>query len=169
MWVRGLKRLVGAVYRSMSRSHPMWVRGLKQRHTIRYAAHRASHPMWVRGLKHEQQINLPIDEKVAPHVGAWIETPDKLLTLSCQTSHPMWVRGLKPLRIASGVAPHVSHPMWVRGLKQFKTRKSLGEIRVAPHVGAWIETRRRTVRCAAHMSHPMWVRGLKLFTSTIFG
>ena len=33
-----------------------------------------SHPMWVRGLKHEQQINLPIDEEVAPHVGAWIET-----------------------------------------------------------------------------------------------
>ena len=34
--------------------------------------------------------------KVAPRVGAWIETDyDASATLKAQVSHPVWVRGLK--------------------------------------------------------------------------
>ena len=55
---------------------------------------------------------------VAPHVGAWIETKslfhkgDMVLW-----SHPMWVRGLKQQHINQKVWNLMSHPMWVRGLK----------------------------------------------------
>ena len=55
----------------------------------------SSHPMWVRGLKHEIQLHLVTLILVAPHVGAWIETPFQHAYDSLQRSHPMWVRGLK--------------------------------------------------------------------------
>ena len=53
--------------------------------------------MWVRGLKLSHLNINNMEYKVAPHVGAWIET----LELNCICSraiwsHPMWVRGLKP-------------------------------------------------------------------------
>ena len=54
-----------------------------------------SHPMWVRGLK---LLRLPLLLSVflvAPHVGAWIETPLKAKSGFNPASHPMWVRGLK--------------------------------------------------------------------------
>ena len=35
--------------------------------------------------------------KVAPYVGAWIETVRRELIFSLSKSHPMWVRGLKLL------------------------------------------------------------------------
>ena len=75
----------------------------------------------------------------------------------------MWVRGLKLLLRVFANVFLMSHPMWVRGLKQSKALQSQIPPCVAPHVGAWIETK----LCAA-MSHaalgrpsPMWVRGLK--------
>ena len=55
---------------------------------------------------------------VAPHVGAWIETPR---TRACMRG-----RG--------------SHPTWVRGLKHNGVVRNQDEGLVAPHVGAWIET-----------------------------
>ena len=51
-------------------------------------------------------------------MGAWIETPASPDDLTLSESHPMWVRGLKLLVL------NVSN---IYG-------------RVAPHVGAWIET-----------------------------
>ena len=33
-----------------------------------------SHPTWVRGLKHEKTLQQRIINRVAPYVGAWIET-----------------------------------------------------------------------------------------------
>ena len=55
-------------------------------------------------------------------------------------SHPMWVRGLKldpPLLtiLERVVAPHVG--AWIE-TKHWLTKKQL--LKVAPHVGAWIET-----------------------------
>ena len=52
----------------------MWVRGLKLNNNPYNLAKMRSHPMWVRGLKlyHWQQYEL--QERVAPYVGAWIET-----------------------------------------------------------------------------------------------
>ena len=32
---------------------------------------------------------------VAPYVGAWIETSEQAFSPFCRESHPMWVRGLK--------------------------------------------------------------------------
>ena len=80
--------------------------------------------------------------KVAPYVGAWIETKPLLRCNLSSMSHPMWVRGLKrPNRricqAQSSVAPYVG--AWIEtdihGASQRMER-------VAPYVGAWIETSR---------------------------
>ena len=52
----------------------MWVRGLKQRMTNYVQKDSMSHPMWVRGLKLVHHIILVMKVRVAPYVGAWIET-----------------------------------------------------------------------------------------------
>ena len=54
-----------------------------------------------------------------------------------------------------------SHPTWVRGLKHNTYQQTLIPIRVAPYVGAWIETNRRQQTSHRVKSHPTWVRGLK--------
>ena len=55
--------------------------------------------MWVRGLKQGVLRGTPVHLKVAPHVGAWIETTLKKEDEYFKKSHPMWVRGLKLIRI----------------------------------------------------------------------
>ena len=55
-------------------------------------------------------------------------------------SLPMWERGLKHL-IRRIIIIHLqSLPMWERGLKLFAPEYLNQTFRVAPHVGAWIET-----------------------------
>ena len=54
-----------------------------------------------------------------------------------------------------------SHPTWVRGLKLSAFVKAMQGKRVAPYVGAWIETRLAVSYTASDTSHPTWVRGLK--------
>ena len=76
--------------------------------------------MWVRGLKHRAELE--VDE--------------------ISMSHPMWVRGLKLVVVRRSYYCPLSHPMWVRGLKHVLLQVSLKILRVAPHVGAWIETHR---------------------------
>ena len=51
--------------------------------------------------------------------------------------------------------------MWVRGLKRLSEGGRGRGTRVAPYVGAWIETSLNSLRLVSNMSHPMWVRGLK--------
>ena len=79
-------------------------------------------------------------QRVAPHMGAWIETrrfrkyiPDVI------KSHPTWVRGLKLSLKPFYQICEVSHPTWVRGLKLL----------------------RAFCKNATVSSHPTWVRGLK--------
>ncbi len=77
---------------------------------------------------------------VAPSVGAWIETflfdkTDRLLV-----SLPPWERGLKQHDFRFLWFINVSLPPWERGLKPLKVRRELLCHRVAPSVGAWIET-----------------------------
>ena len=55
-------------------------------------------------------------------------------------SHPVWVRGLKHMDSKSKFTKGLSHPVWVRGLKQPLTINMHRRFRVAPRVGAWIET-----------------------------
>ena len=77
-----------------------------------------SHPMWVRGLKPRSRKVIEDVVKVAPYVGAWIETTCMYKNIISRKSHPMWVRGLKrPAEVQNYIA-RTSHPMWVRGLKQ---------------------------------------------------
>ena len=100
---------------------------------------RWSHPSWVRGLKLND--NLPSHlQRVAPFMGAWIETPTSHLISSGWKSHPSWVRGLKLLGSSRFSPAWPSHPSWVRGLKL--SMSSLSSLNV--------------------LSHPSWVRGLKL-------
>ena len=100
--------------------------------------------------------------RVAPYVGAWIETL-RVTTCGCGgVSHPTWVRGLKlPLRHQPNrpayVAPYVG--AWIETYTL--NAQSLG-VEVAPYVGAWIETCGRARRSGYFASHPTWVRGLKL-------
>ena len=55
--------------------------------------------------------------RVAPYVGAWIETQVFLSVMVIVLSHPTWVRGLKRYRNWSKDYFTWSHPTWVRGLK----------------------------------------------------
>ena len=103
-----------------------------------------SHPTWVRGLKHNLSRQTRVVAKVAPYVGAWIETTKKQGYRTTVKSHPTWVRGLKLLNFLLEVQFSMSHPTWVRGLK-------LGSVQ---------EVARR------RKSHPTWVRGLKREDST---
>ena len=99
-----------------------------------------SHPVWVRGLKPKFGVIMIKPIGVAPRVGAWIETPSVCAYLYFITSHPVWVRGLKQ---EDGKKRHVlcaSHPVWVRGLKQEWFGRNRLRQKVAPRVGAWIET-----------------------------
>ena len=123
--------------------------------------------------------------RVAPHVGAWIETEIKKL-LSCRLFVAPHVGAWIETDFISFnrmfyniVAPHVgawietltltkslprdsSRPTWARGLKHVLDLSCTCKWCVAPHVGAWIET--DIVRVEYHMIHqsrPTWARGLK--------
>ena len=126
-------------------SHPEWVRGLKLTTDNPLLRDSLSHPEWVRGLKHIQPMRRRLRRKVAPRVGAWIETKITKQPKIKVLSHPEWVRGLK-LKVAEQFGSFSkSHPEWVRGLKH--SCVLLGDYRIT--------------------SHPEWVRGLKLITEII--
>ena len=96
--------------------------------------------MWERGLKQGSTISPYAALCVAPHVGAWIETPSAHRQTFTLKSLPMWERGLKLPVLTEDVMPGESLPMWERGLKLDELEKQTKEEEVAPHVGAWIET-----------------------------
>ena len=73
MWVRGLKLVLLLATIAIATSHPMWVRGLKRSIATNDSNADTSHPMWVRGLKQKASL-MALFIKVAPYVGAWIET-----------------------------------------------------------------------------------------------
>ena len=73
--------------------------------------------MWERGLKHLSWLII-VEDYVAPHVGAWIETG-----------------GNRLLHQLLAVAPHVG--AWIETRLQWLQNHIQT---VAPHVGAWIET-----------------------------
>ena len=78
-----------------------------------------SHPTRVRGLK--RQFRHGLDTSVG--------------------SHPTRVRGLKQESRTGVVAEIRSHPTRVRGLKLLPCDPYACGLHVAPHAGAWIETR----------------------------
>ena len=98
-----------------------------------------SHPVWVRGLKRNQIYHHLEQFRVAPRVGAWIETAHRF-----------------PPSAQTCVAPRVG--AWIETLIR---KREYRNPQVAPRVGAWIETAGRMVTYTAITSHPVWVRGLK--------
>ena len=94
-----------------------WIETSPFRETI--VAVLRSHPTWVRGLKHQYAYYNFVNLKVAPYMGAWIETDTAPLNDFETLSHPTWVRGLKPL---------------------LRCRQNHHRP-VAPYMGAWIETK----------------------------
>ena len=76
---------------------------------------------------------------VAPHAGAWIETPIQFLT-----AH------------RSSVAPHAG--AWIE--THYSQLMPMG-LEVAPHAGAWIETQVGLIGERADASLPTRERGLK--------
>ena len=81
---------------------------------------------------------------VAPHTGAWIETVlDNALPKTVLLSRPTRARGLK-LRAPVFVGLfQLSRPTRARGLKRLTYTRGHTLDGVAPHTGAWIETRRQ--------------------------
>ena len=75
-------------------------------------------PLWEHGLKHKQLQDIGSVFRVAPFMGAWIETAlDLRISSSCRLL-----------------------PLWEHGLKH-KQLQDIGSVfRVAPFMGAWIET-----------------------------
>ena len=76
-------------------------------------------------------------------------------------SHPMRVRGLKLITRTeranrTDVAPHAG--AWIETRLGSYEAKEFG---VAPHAGAWIETDALLLNAERLGSHPMRVRGLK--------
>ena len=102
----------------------MWVRGLKLRHkggcteVYRVAPYVGA---WIETMMPYMKLLAFI---VAPYVGAWIETPCRGRRLPDRWSHPMWVRGLKLHVVSQEQTSATSHPMWVRGLKHYRLRFS---------------------------------------------
>ncbi len=104
---------------SESESLPTWGRGLKRIRIGAGSLTTRSLPTWGRGLKPMHKEGRPVDQVVAPYMGAWIETR------------------INPSQIMEAAA---SLPTWGRGLKPFLKRIPSSGLDVAPYMGAWIET-----------------------------
>ena len=99
--------------------------------------------------------------RVAPYVGAWIETPNSLesrLTTIVAPYVGAWIE--TPQLVSwlghSHVAPYVG--AWI---ETPSVQKQTQAKQVAPYVGAWIETLSSICSANTEESHPTWVRGLK--------
>ena len=78
--------------------------------------------------------------KVAPRVGAWIETIKMTEIYAKVRSRLVWARGLKRTELVVSKEKAKSRLVWARGLKRSDNYPICPKIDVAPRVGAWIET-----------------------------
>jgi len=99
--------------------------------------------------------------RVAPHTGAWIETPGVLgrvgiLQVAPHTGAWIETHRRQLFGLARYVAPHTG--AWIETAWQ---SPMVGGTRVAPHTGAWIETTPTCAKRAHQTSRPIRARGLK--------
>ncbi len=123
-----------------------------------------SRPTRARGLKHARFVEGPQTRNVAPHAGAWIETViPATATGASPPSRPTRARGLKhTVAWLYRWSSATSRPTRARGLKLVYRGAVLPKVRVAPHAGAWIETRRaQRKQSLVAQSRPTRARGLK--------
>ena len=79
-------------------------------------------------------------KKVAPLVGAWIETLHIQVNAVEELVAPLVGAWIETEDIDGSAARPESHPSWVRGLKPTVLFMVVIALSVAPLVGAWIET-----------------------------
>ncbi len=98
---------------------------------------------------------------VAPHAGAWIETPPAQRLNPPPMSPPMRGRGSKQRK--PKLPPSAASRPPCGGVdRNYSQRIAARNIKVAPHAGAWIETTPSCHDWLALMSPPMRGRGSKL-------
>ena len=78
--------------------------------------------MWVRGLKHAVLPVVLEGERVAPYVGAWIETMPPTRTLAVPPVAPYVGAWIETIVLHSDNFFCTPHPMWARGLKLLLSR-----------------------------------------------
>ncbi len=140
VWARGLKLQCMRIFRAAYRVTPRVGAWIETRHVFNILG--GSHVAPRVGAWIETHV-LQLSRhgcRVAPRVGAWIETIARSPTPCVNWSRPVWARGLKRLHWNNQSLSHMSRPVWARGLKQERNRTCRRTIRVAPRVGAWIET-----------------------------
>ena len=120
-------------------SLPSWERGLKPRRADDGALAGRVAPLVGAWIETELEDIQRFGCTVAPLVGAWIETCSAHRQPASRASLPSWERGLKPpsaaIRSQTPVAPLVG--AWIETLLM---RSCASPPLVAPLVGAWIET-----------------------------
>ena len=138
---RGLKPQSGAPQPVQIPSRPTRARGLKlaARLAARAAERVAPHAgAWIETRTSPART---CDTSVAPHAGAWIETGKTVFyVFALPLSRPTRARGLKPAFPVGNVNGPRSRPTRARGLKRIVDESTYIK-GVAPHAGAWIETR----------------------------
>ena len=123
-------------------SRPTRARGLKLLKCIKPWTTAQSRPTRARGLKHCSKTVYSSSCPVAPHAGAWIETSSQRVDHHDHgESRPTRARGLKHDCLPVGGSIGKSRPTRARGLKHVFTKAFKKQLQVAPHAGAWIETR----------------------------
>ena len=105
----------------------MWERGLKQanRGNQLYFGGVAPHVgAWIETPKSRMKA---MPDTVAPHVGAWIETSCLRKGEASGMSLPMWERGLKLVDLGREICERESLPMWERRLSKFAPNVTYAE------------------------------------------
>ena len=95
----------------------------------------------MRGLKQLDVVEIKPLKKVAPCVGAWIETMYGKVYRVRDEVAPCVGAWIETRRFRKIIPDVMSHPAWVRGLKQVRRKGTESPEIVAPCVGAWIETK----------------------------
>ena len=109
----------------------MWERGLKLGSVFALTQHYKSLPMWERGLKLTSR-KMAYQKSVAPHVGAWIETPKRVNAGEVTGVAPHVGAWIETLSKGKPKHDEWSLPMWERGLKPIMRPISRVKVRRSP-------------------------------------
>ena len=81
---------------------------------------------------------LEITDKVAPRVGAWIETVNRIGKTPKKQVAPRVGAWIETLSRPEDRLCSMSRPVWARGLKHGRNINFIDGSHVAPRVGAWL-------------------------------
>ena len=113
---------------------------------------------WIETLVDPQHVKELV---VAPRVGAWIETSNGGLPEAMGKSRPVWARGLKPCSSKIQPKPIASRPVWARGLKPLICPVIVAPTGSRPVWARGLKRQRSRPPSWEQPSRPVWARGLK--------